>query len=148
MANVEAVQGLEDVQKVLADMAKRFDNLKPFMSEAINIVKNRTEESFEKESAPDGTPWTPLKNPRDGKILHKSGDMEDSLWTDADKRSATIGFSMKSEDGYAYPAVHQFGTENGRIPARPFLPIRPDGELMDDVVREIMEVFTEIANLN
>lgn len=147
MANVEAIEGLDDIQKVLAGLAKRMNTLEPYMREAINVVQNVTEESFENESSPDGTTWTPLKNPQNRKMLYDTGKMQESLYTQVFANSATIGFNAKSNE-YPYPAVHQFGTTDGKVPARPFLPIRADGELMDHVVKEIMEVFEEITSLN
>lgn len=38
-------------------------------------------------------------------------------------------------------AVHQFGSRNGRIPARPFLPVTADGRLQDGVEDEITNVL-------
>ena len=45
--------------------------------------------------------------------------------------------------GFSYPAVHQFGTKDGKTPARAFMPITLDGKLYDDVENELGEIVVE-----
>ncbi len=75
-------------------------------------------EGFEKESAPDGSHWTPLKR-RVGKILQDTGRMRNSFHRKAlSSTSVTIGPAV------SYAGFHQTGTS--RMVARKMV---PDGKL-------------------
>ena len=61
-------------------------------------------------------------------LIGESRDLSRQFHVTADANSVTIGNSA------IYAAIHQFGGQAGRgrkvtIPARPFLPITPSGEL-------------------
>lgn len=71
-------------------------------------------ESFASESSPAGAAWKPLRRPRPGRILERSGRL---------RRAATrVLFAGQRIviDLPPYGTFHQDGT--GRMPARPFLP--------------------------
>lgn len=71
-------------------------------------------ESFAGESSPAGGAWKPLRRPRPGRILERSGRL---------RRAATrVLFAGQRLviDLPPYGTLHQDGT--GRMPARPFLP--------------------------
>ena len=73
--------------------------------------------AFDTETAPSGVRWKPLKRPRPGRILHKSGET---------RRTATrillFGKSIRVQLS-PWGGFHQSGTS--RIPARPFIPTDP-----------------------
>lgn len=71
-------------------------------------------EAFDGERSPAGVAWKPLRRPRPGRILERSGRL---------RRGATrVLFAGQRIviDLPPHGAYHQDGT--GRIPARPFLP--------------------------
>ncbi len=113
------VTGLEDLQETLDDIEKKTKDLKPLLKELANHLVNTVEESFETQTTPDGKRWSPIKkathkNYRLGtdKILHKSGDMRDSLKSRVFKSSLTVGVNATAGyERYQYPLVHQFGTK-------------------------------------
>ena len=55
------------------------------------------------------------------------------------KNSVTVA-SDRAENGHSLAAIHQFGTKNGRIPARAFFPIEGNG-FTAKVAKEITETF-------
>ena len=73
--------------------------------------------AFDSETAPSGARWLPLKHPRPGRILVKSG---------ATRARATqillFGSSVRVQFS-PWGGYHQSGTS--RIPARPFVPTDP-----------------------
>lgn len=70
---------------------------------------------------------------KDGAILQDTGKLLGSLFTDASRDSVEIGAG--SGVSAAYALIHQKGGQAGRnqkvtIPARPYMPITADDELM------------------
>src|SRR5271165_1244317 len=73
-----------DLGDSLKNLAKPID-FTPAMKRCGGYVRNSAHENFDKETAPDGVPWAPLKNPRHrpkrwgkrrkgkDKILHDTG---------------------------------------------------------------------------
>ncbi len=74
-------------------------------------------ESFAGESSPAGAPWKPLRRPRPGRILDKSGTLR--------RRATRVLLSGQRIEVQwpPYGGYHQEGT--GRMPARPFAPTEP-----------------------
>lgn len=83
--------------------------------------------------SPDGTPYEPLKNPRPeghnqqsgplidfGDLLLSLAGQGDGSIVAVDGRSAEVG-TEHTKDGAAIAAIHQHGTRDGKIPARPFV---------------------------
>jgi len=66
-----------------------------------------------------------------GKILQVSGLLMDSISTDADENSASVGTNK------IYAATHQFGAPDRNIPGRPFLVLTDNdlNEIQDDIVK-------------
>jgi phage gpG-like protein len=60
------------------------------------------------------------------------------------KDSVTVGSDRAVENKagaqHSLAAIHQFGTKDGRIPARPFFPIEGNG-LTPDVQKEVLDAF-------
>lgn len=71
-------------------------------------------EAFAGERSPAGVAWKPLRRPRPGRILERSGRLR--------KGATRVLFAGQRIviDLPPYGAYHQDGT--GRMPARPFLP--------------------------
>jgi phage gpG-like protein len=78
------------------------------------------------------------------KILQsRDRNLRESTGYHADNDSVIVGVNAYSSKGYPYPIVHQFGSEDGKIVARPFMPITHDGELYDNVKVEVLDILLE-----
>ena len=140
---------LKEFQKRLDNLAKDFNNPKEILNEIGILTKNKSEESFEKQSSPFGERWkanatATLIQKRGNKILTQSGLLRTSLTYKLGNQSVTIGTNKE------YAPIHQFGGKAGRgkrviIPARPFLPINDKGEIPKDfgesLENEVVEYF-------
>ncbi len=84
-------------------------------------------ESFDAERSPAGEAWKPLRRPRPGRILDKTGTLR--------RRATRILLSGQRIEVQwpPYGGYHQDGT--GRMPARPFAPTEP----LDPVTRARLE---------
>ncbi|WP_455756489.1 phage virion morphogenesis protein [Sulfurimonas sp.] len=135
--------GLDDIRDDLKAIEDKTEDIKPLLKELANHLTNTIEESFEDETSPDGTKWTPIKfrkgDHSPSKILYDHGHMQNSLHSRVYKQSLTIGVNATA-DGYQYPLVHQFGTKDKKIEARPFMPIKLDGSLYDNTEKELGEI--------
>lgn len=80
--------------------------------EALNLIND----GFGSESAPDGTPWEPLKL-RSGKILQDKGGMAASWHRSKANR---LGFKVRS--GKQYASFHQTGTGIYGPSGKPIVP--------------------------
>lgn len=141
--SADVLGAIEQMHRKIADMSQP-------MSDIGNYLMNITEESFDNERSPEGDAWHPLAESTraykakygGNKILQsKDHNLRESITHDATDSSVMVGVNAYSSDGYPYPVVHQFGTEDGKIPARPFFPITQDGELYDDVKVEVLEII-------
>lgn len=149
MINIQ-VTGADQVDHAIAQLLHKMQNLqKPFGAVGAYLT-NIMEESFDSETSPDGHAWHPLadstkayKEKHGGsKILQSSGrNLRESTGYNADDTSVVVGVNAYSKDRYPYPIVHQFGTEDGKIEARPFMPITSDGELYDNVNVEVLDIL-------
>ncbi len=143
--------GIEKLEETLKGLENKVSSTEPLMAELANHLYNITSDSFENEKSPDGISWNPIK-PRKGdktpdKILRDEGDMQDTLSAFSSKDEAGIGLNATS-NGYPYPVVHQFGSEDGSIVARPYLPIDKNGKLYDGVEEELIEIIEEYFKIN
>lgn len=128
-------------------------DLTPAMDAIGGALVLSTEERFEFERAPGGSPWPPSIRAlvTGGKTLTDSGRLGDSITHDAGRDSVRVGTNVR------YAAVHQFGAtisakaapllvfripglglrrkKSVRIPARPFLGIDDDdrGRIADEL---------------
>lgn len=142
--NTVKIEGLGDVTKVLNDIDKKVNNTAPLMAEIANHLVNVVEESWEHERTPEGIAWSPIKpranDPHPEKILYAEGHMQRSLYDESDATSAEVGVNATA-DGFPYPIAHQFGTEDGRLDARAFVPIDENGNLYSKTDMEIIEIL-------
>jgi len=145
------VEGLDGIKKSLGELSKKTTDVKQLLSELANHLKNAVEESFEKETSPDGIKWSPIKfrksDATPGRILYDSGNMQKRLYSRVDNESLTVGLNATS-NGYEYPLVHQFGSQkkSGRgsgIVARPFMPIKSNGSLYEKSEKELEEIIAD-----
>ncbi|WP_419782357.1 phage virion morphogenesis protein [Malaciobacter marinus] len=143
--------GIQNLENTLKDLQNKGSNTEPLMAELANHLYNITKESFEKEQTPDGISWTPIK-PRKGdrspdKILKDEGDMQESISAFSSQDEAGIGLNATS-NGYPYPIVHQFGSKDGTIVSRAFLPIDGNEKLYDGVSAELEEIIEDYFKIN
>lgn len=141
------------IRRALDNLRAAGEDLSPVMRVIAGHLEDSVAESFEREGAPDGSPWAPLRDStkkqrrkrgyRDGPILERSGDLGGSITSGSDHDSAVAGTNL------VYAATHQFGAEKGAfgttsrgtpipwgpITARPFLGVWPEhAELITDAV--------------
>lgn len=111
-----------------------------------NVLREDAEEAFETEQSPEGKKWEDLdpvyKKSRyakgyDGKMLHRTGQLIDSLNIDYGDDFAAVGVSE------SYGVYHQLGTK--KMSARPFLGASEDGidEIKDILKNAIRRAWNE-----
>jgi phage virion morphogenesis protein len=97
------------VQAMLARAARRLNNMRPLYDDIGAYMERDTDQRFQRQQAPDGTPWRDLSpntwaSKRNRKILNETGQMRDSLAYEATGTEVIIGFADKKA------RWHQFGT--------------------------------------
>jgi len=130
-------------------------NLRPVMMEIAEHLHRSTRDRFDREEAPDGTPWAPVtpqtqarknagysagggqkdKLPAPDKILHGATLLlRDNMAPLYDEDEAGLAALQ------AYAATHQFGAPERNIPARPFLGLSPgdQAEILDILAEAIL----------
>jgi len=137
------------VKAAFASLIKRGKNMEPLTEEIANHLYNLTDESFEVESSYTGTPWARLaastvKQKGNSKMLYREGTLQRSLYQESTADSAYVGVNARA-NGYAYPAVHQFGSEH--VPARPFMPFDEKGQVYDTVIDDMLEMVGDYLEL-
>lgn len=149
----------EPVRDALARLLAAGEDLTPAMDAIGGALVLSTEERFEFERAPGGSPWPPSIRAllTGGKTLSESGRLGDSITHEADSDSVRVGTNVR------YAKTHQFGATiraktaktlaffipglgwrrkvSVRIPPRPFLGIDDDdrgriGEELTDYLRD------------
>ena len=133
----EITLSIEELQGKLERLSKALENKTPLLRRIANTLQNVTEESFDKQASPFGEKWKPnapktLQKKRGNKILIQSGLLSQSFTQKVTGTSAQVGTNKE------YAAIHQFGGKAGRnrkviIPARPFMPIKNNGEIPKDL---------------
>jgi phage virion morphogenesis protein len=149
------VTGLKEIQDELTTLDKKAHDTQPLMEELGNHLKNVIEESFEAEASPAGVKWTPIKfrknDPHPEKILYAHGKLQEGTDYKATNKSVVVGVYAKA-NGYQYPIVHQFGSlkKSGRgsgVVARPFMPIKVNGELYEKTQKELEQIVEDYFEL-
>jgi len=151
MANFSIQVDDQEVVVVVRSLLGRLDNAQPLYKSWANHLEKRTVQSFQRESSPTGIAWAQLspktltkrakrKSPRTkGKILRDTGSLYDSVAARTLPDGAEVG-TNRQVGAYSLGAIHQFGAPARNIPARPFLPMDPAGELLAEDVTEIREL--------
>ena len=132
----EITLSIEELQGKLERLSKALENKTPLLRRIANTLQNVTEESFDKQASPFGEKWKPnapktLQKKRGNKIRIQSRLLSQSFTQKVTGTSAQVGTNKE------YAAIHQFGGKAGRnrkviIPARPFMPIKANGEIPKD----------------
>ena len=132
----EITLSIEELQEKLSKASAALADKTPLLRRIANTLQNVTEESFDKQASPFGEKWKPnapktLQKKRGNKILIQSGLLSQSFTQKVTGSSAQVGTNKE------YAAIHQFGGKAGRgkkvnIPARPFMPIKANGEIPKD----------------
>jgi phage virion morphogenesis protein len=138
------ITGAPEIARRLDALLRVAGNRTPTIRKIGAAILFSTQRRFEREQAPDGTPWRPLApatlaaRGRGGtpQILRDSGRLYASLTYRATNDEAAVGTNV------VYGAIHQLGGRAGRggkaaIPARPFLGLSADD------VRTVGEIVTE-----
>ena len=133
----EIIISIKELQGLLERLSKALENKTPLLRRVANTLQNGTEESFDKQASPFGEKWKPnapktLQKKRGNKILIQSGLLSQSFTQKVTGSSAQVGTNK------SYAAIHQFGGKAVRgkkvsIPARPFMPIKSNGEIPKDL---------------
>jgi len=113
------------------------------MEEIAGVMMDATEQNFEEEGRPEK--WVELADDTieerteegtwPGKVLQRSGQLAASVTWLATSNQAVVGTNK------IYAAIHQFGGEAGRKPARVQIPGRPFLGLTENDLKEIEEIL-------
>lgn len=148
------IRGLEELQKKLNKIANLGHNTKPLMQQIGDELMGEIEDSFNDGKSPFGQKWAALKpstaaqkakKGKSEKPLIREGKLARGWEVKAESRKVEVYGTAKTEKGFAYGLVHQFGTRKaGRgkstfIPARPFLPVNKSGRLAEAAKRAIKD---------
>jgi phage gpG-like protein len=119
--------------------------MKTTMNTIGNMVQNVIEESFEKERSPWNEEWEKLKDAtikhkqkkgKSNKKLRFEGDLADFWLPHATASSVVIANNKgKSPKGFAYGAVHQWGSK--KVPVRRFFPVDESGKMESGLQKQI-----------
>ncbi len=123
------------------------NDMSEVMREIASILERDVQEAFIYERNPTThEKWAELKfetrqqrikDNKDGKILHRDGELVGTLTSDYGARFAKVGL------GTDYALAHQFGRPDKNLPARPFLPI---ADLHEETQEAILEKLDEEIN--
>ena len=154
-----------EVQAALTRLSLRAQNLQPILQTIGEDIMERAKKRFASSTGPDGARWAAnaratveafvrskghaVSSPRGVALsAHKkpliglSGDLRREIHSVATPTSLVVGAVMQ------YAAIQQFGGKKsayphlwGDIPARPFLPIKQNGELYPEDKARILEML-------
>lgn len=128
--------GAQAIAHALVGLQLRAMDLRAPLAEIGAMLLTSTQDRFEKEQAPDGSPWEPLATPVGRPILRDTVRLYQSLTYAVDRNQVEVGSNV------VYARIHQLGGETGRghaakIPARPYLGMSKADE------REALEIVTD-----
>lgn len=146
----------------LDEIARQVENTRPAYQAIGELLTESTKQRFSDSIGPDGQRWAPnapatilsrlnqVKGAvgKRGKLTKKgaavvmakkplveTGILQDTISYNATDSSVEIGTNRFAGEWDGGAAVHQFGSRNGLIPARPFLGVSADDE------RTVLEVL-------
>ena len=132
-----------ELQKGLSQLLRNARNTAPMMRGIAEELHNATKDNFANEAwGSEKWPQSKATAKRKGKTLYKSGELHDSITTQVGHSFARIGSNLK------YAAIHHLGGRAGRnktitLPARPYLPIRGDGQIQKEAQDNILQVVLD-----
>ena len=124
--------------RMMADFPAALARAQKSALEAIGAeVKSQAERAF-KHPHYRPSPWAPRKNNADPErpLLYKSGSLRQSIGWKLDGDDTVVVGTDKKYAGY-----HQTGTKH--MPARPFMPVDKNGNLLPRVQRKINKIVDE-----
>lgn len=115
------IEGLVNVGQALGRLSRL--DLVALADVASEFLVNSTQARLQEEKAsPEGEPWAPwspayakTRVPGVQSLLISKDELRDSIANYADGPTVRIGSNL------VYAAFHQFGSDDGDIPARPYL---------------------------
>ncbi|EID8660086.1 phage virion morphogenesis protein [Campylobacter coli] len=149
MSEYIEIKGIENFFKAcdkLIDMNKHGQSI---MAGAGESIRNSIIDSFKNERSIFNGKWKSLKPAtikqkiKDGKnkgILKRDGDLSNDLnWQSEPTKSGVKVFNnMQSKSGFKYGLVHQYGSRKKNIPARSFLPIDNNNNVLHQSIRSVI----------
>lgn len=135
----------DQVSGFLNKLLQQSDDQTDLMADISRLLANVTEDAFQSEVSPFGTPWAPLKSGRPGKILQDTGQLAADIDADSGKDYAGLATSK------IYAAIQQLGGQAGRgrsvtIPGRPYMPVDAAGLLAPDTESGILDLLNDYFN--
>lgn len=148
----------------LEEIARQVDNMRPAYAAIGEALAESTKQRFSNSTGPDGKRWAPNAPAtvlaklgeisgaytKKGRLSKKgaaavmsqrplvdSGILRDTITWQADSTGVEIGTNRFAAEWEGGAAVHQFGSKNGKIPARPFLGLSADDE------RTVLDILSE-----
>lgn len=95
-------------------LMQRVGDLSPLMRDIGELLTERTKRRFETSTAPDGSPWAPLKDGSGRAPLVLTGTMRDQIFPTSGSDFVEIGASAKQAPW------HQFGVDPFQVETRNF----------------------------
>lgn len=126
---------MAEMSEALDRLANHCRNIAPALKEIGEMLKRSTDERFDRQVAPDGTPWADIDGetmiakrgtPGEGKILTHTTRLRRSI------NYQVVGDGLLVGTNVLYAAIHQLGGETGsrgrrfEMIARPFLGLSAD----------------------
>lgn len=168
--DINLTANLNTVTDRLAQIARQVGNMEPAFQAIGEALTESTKSRFDTSTAPDGSRWAPnapstvlgmlnqvkgAYGKKTGRLTKKgatavmgkkplvdTGILQDTISYNAGPDRVEIGTNRFAGEWEGGAAVHQFGSQNGLIPARPFLGLSTDDET---TVLDILQVFVEQA---
>jgi len=127
----------KQMQQVFGRLQQAGQNMDPVFADIGEYLLESTKQRFVDQVDPDGLPWQPLsdnshKEKNADKSLLEHGGLLDSLHYNSDAQQVEFGTNL------IYGATHQFGDDARNIPARAFLGISVEDEL---IILDLAEAF-------
>lgn len=120
--------------QLMEDMGERSRDLSPVLDVIAQDLLTFTDDAFEGSRGPAGKAWEPLKDATvkarrrgSSKPLIDTGTLRGSITAVPGALGILVGTNLP------YAGVHQFGFDERNIPARPFLPLRLEGDSFEIV---------------
>lgn len=163
----------QQVKAALQALSKKLDRMDGALLTIGEGIIERTKRRFETSTGPDGVPWKPNSaatlgllerrlSGQKGKVLKGGGLNKSGRAALANKKpligpsqdlrrqivAVATGNTLTVISTPKYAAIQQFGGKAGRgrkvtIPARPFLPVKPDGSIYPADQAEILKALNQ-----